>query len=93
MMRWAVPFLCLCSLVAQEPASPPATVFSVSSTLVQIDCVVTDSAGNQVVNLTKDGFEILVDGKPQAITNFSYVYLDSPPLPTTAIPRAGRRPP
>ncbi len=84
MMRWiALPFLCLSSLVAEEPPSPPAAVFSVSATLVQIDCVVTDSAGHQVVNLTKEGFEILVDGKPQPITNFSYVRLDSPPPPTT----------
>jgi VWFA-related protein len=39
--------------------------------------VVTDSKGHQVANLKPDDFQVLVDGKPQPITNFSYVHLDS----------------
>jgi len=79
MLRWkSVPLLGLCLCQAQEPASPPATVFSVSTTLVQIDSVVTDSKGHQVTNLKPDDFQALVDGKPQPIPNFSYVHLDSP---------------
>ena len=70
--------LCLCLLQAQQPAPLPATVFSVSTTLVQIDSVVTDSKGHQVTNLKPDDFQVLVDGKPEPITNFSYVHLDSP---------------
>jgi len=65
-------------LQAQEPATPPAPVFSVSTTLVQIDAVVADSKGHQVTNLKSDDFRILVDGRPQPITNFSYIRLDSP---------------
>jgi VWFA-related protein len=78
MLRWTmIPLLCPGLLQAQEPAAPPATVFSVGTTLVQIDSVVTDSKGHQVANLKPDDFQVLVDGKPQPITNFSYVHLDS----------------
>lgn len=41
--------------------------------LVQVDAVVTDSHGKRVTDLQSPSFEILQDGKPQAITNFSYV--------------------
>jgi VWFA-related protein len=78
MLRWTmIPLLCPGLLQAQEPAASPATVFSVGTTLVQIDSVVTDSKGHQVANLKPDDFQVLVDGKPQPITNFSYVHLDS----------------
>jgi hypothetical protein len=54
MPRWTiVSWLCLFLLRAQEPVPPPATVFSVSTTLVQIDSVVTDSKGHQVTNLKR----------------------------------------
>src|SRR5580698_1001322 len=79
MLRWmTLPLVCVCGLQAQEPASPPATVFSVSTTLIQIDSVVTDSKGHPVTDLKADDFQVLVDGKPQPITNFSYIHLDSP---------------
>jgi VWFA-related protein len=84
---------CLFLLQAQEPAPPPATVFSVSTTLVQIDSVVTDSRGHQVDNLKADDFQVLVDGKPQPITNFSYVHLDSPDVNRPSLsPQALRKP-
>ncbi len=75
--------------VAQPPASqtPPSQtpprqttepargdlVFSVTSTLVQIDAVVLDKKGRQVTDLRPEDFEVLIDGKPQKITNFSYI--------------------
>ena len=62
----------------QSPVPPPEpaqgdVVFSVTSTLVQIDAVVLDDKGRQVTNLGPGDFEILIDGQPQKITNFSYV--------------------
>jgi VWFA-related protein len=79
MPRWTVaPLLCLFSLAAQEPAAPPATVFSVSTTLVQIDSVVVDSKGHPITSLKPADFEVRVDGQPRQITNFSYVRLDAP---------------
>src|ERR1022692_2740342 len=94
MPRWMiVPLLCLCLLQAQEPAPPPATVFSVGTTLVQIDSVVTDSKGQQVAVLKPGDFQVLVDGKPQPITNFSYVHLDSPDVNRPGLsPQALRKP-
>jgi hypothetical protein len=39
--------------------------------LVQIDAVVTDFKGQSVTDLKSSDFEVLQDGKPQSITNFS----------------------
>jgi VWFA-related protein len=75
------------------PPGMPATVehdeddvVRISSNLVQIDAVVTDKKGRQVTDLKADEFEILADGKPQKITNFSYVQnvpnADAPPAPS-----------
>lgn len=65
-------------LLAQQPPTPPAQnpVFSVSSTLVQVDAEVTDSHQHHVTNLAADDFEVTLDGKIQPITNFTYVHLD-----------------
>lgn len=79
---------CLLTLLAfssitssQQPAaSPPAEdVVKITTNLVQFDAVVTDKNGKQVTNLTANDFVILQDGKPQKITNFSYVNTDVVP--------------
>lgn len=49
------------------------TPLRVSVTLVQVDAVVTDRDGRPVTGLTKDDFELFEDGKPRAITHFSFV--------------------
>ena len=71
-------------LVLGQQASAPATnaeqngaVFSVTTTLVQVDAVVTDGKGRNAASLTPDDFRILIDGKPQKVTRFSYVSLSS----------------
>ena len=56
-------------------------VFTVTSTLVQVDAVVTDSKGRQVTDLTAADFEVLEDGKPQKLTHFSYVQTAPPVRP------------
>jgi hypothetical protein len=38
-----------------------------------LDAVVTDKSGRHVPDLQPEDFDIRVDGKPQQITNFSYV--------------------
>jgi VWFA-related protein len=50
----------------------------VTTTLVQVDAVVTDSKGHYITDLTADDFAIYDDGKPQKITNFSYVRVGAP---------------
>ena len=54
-------------------------VVRITSNLVQIDAVVTDKKGRQVTDLRADEFEIVVDKRPQQITNFSYVHNVSEP--------------
>lgn len=68
--------------VSAPPDQPSAAVFRVTATLVQVDAVVTDSQGRQVTTLQPDDFEIVVDGKPQKITHFSYVNVapEAPPV-------------
>jgi VWFA-related protein len=48
-------------------------VVKISTTLIQIDAVVTDKKGNIVTDLTAKDFEIYENGKKQDITNFSFV--------------------
>jgi VWFA-related protein len=55
-------------------------VVRITTNLVQVDAVVTDRDGNQVTDLDAADFEILENGRPQPITNFSYI--------TTAAPTA-----
>ena len=79
--RFAALFPALAIAFAQNPAprsgpatgAAPDTVIRIDVNLVQVDAVVTDSRGRRVTDLQPAAFEILQDGKPQAITNFSYV--------------------
>src|ERR1700674_2529260 len=62
----------------QQPrAQSDEDVVRISTNLVQVDPVITDSKGKQVTDLRADELQILEDGKPQKITNFSYVALAS----------------
>lgn len=67
---------------AQEKNLPAPSVdddvVKITTKLVQFDAVVTDKKGSQVKDLTISDFEILQDGKPQEITNFSYVNTETP---------------
>src|SRR6266513_5749561 len=47
-------------------------VVKITTNLVQIDVTVTKD-GKPVTDLRPEDFEILEDGKPQVITNFSYI--------------------
>lgn len=65
---------------ANMPAPAEEDVVRVDANLVQVDAVVTDDAGRQVTDLRAEDFEILEDGRPQQITNFSYVSTAGGPL-------------
>jgi len=61
-----------------SPQPPPVEldedeVVRITTNLVQVDAVVTDKDGRQVTDLRAEDFEVLEDGRPQPITNFSYV--------------------
>ena len=56
-----------------SPHQPDDEVVRITTNLVQVDAVVTDKAGHHVTDLQTEDFEILEDGRPQSITNLSYV--------------------
>jgi VWFA-related protein len=56
------------------PPQPPLT-FRSGVDLIDVDVFVTDKDGRVVRDLTQDDFEIVEDGKPQAIRTFSFVDL------------------
>ncbi|HEX6183407.1 MAG TPA: VWA domain-containing protein, partial [Pyrinomonadaceae bacterium] len=56
-----------------SPSSPDDDVVRITTNLVQFDAVVTDKNGRHVTDLGAADFEILLGGKRQEITNFSYV--------------------
>src|SRR5437660_12784303 len=77
----ALNFSFLTSLFAQTPPQLPAQlnppvqdeIVRVTTNLVQVDAVVTDNNGKPVTDLRAEDFEILEDGKPQKISNLSYI--------------------
>src|ERR1051326_5277756 len=65
-------------------AQEPQDVVRISTNLVQVDVVVTKD-GKQVADLKPEDFEILEDGRRQAITNFAFFSVKSPSTkPATA---------
>ena len=88
----------------QPAASPPQTkqpipqtsgirddeeVVRITTSVVQLDFVVTDKRGNQVTDLSADDIEVFEDGHAQKITNFSYI--STGPMNTTT-PEGERAP-
>ncbi|HEX8558872.1 MAG TPA: VWA domain-containing protein [Pyrinomonadaceae bacterium] len=72
---------------APAPSPAPAEsdedddVVRITANLVQFDAVVTDGEGRIVTDLRPEDFEVQVEGKPQEITNFSFVSVAAPPAP------------
>lgn len=80
------------SIFAQQPSPTPDNddVVKITTKLVQLDAIVTDANGNHVTDLTADDFEILQDGKPQKITNLSYVQTVAPETAPVETKRIGK---
>lgn len=72
-------FLAVLPAAAQQPAETPSEVFveSVQVEVINVDVYVTDKSGNPVHGLTRDDFELFVDGDPVAISNFYAVADDT----------------
>lgn len=84
-------------LVAQAPPAPkaPDPFFSetIEVRIINVDAIVTTRDGKPVRGLTREDFEILENGQPQAITNFTEMIAASsdlapPAAPAPAAPRA-----
>ncbi|HYW73322.1 MAG TPA: VWA domain-containing protein [Pyrinomonadaceae bacterium] len=68
--------------VPQKPDEPE--VVRITTNLVQVDAVITDSHGKLVTDLKPDEVQILEDGHRQKITNFSFTLSQNPPAPREA---------
>ena len=89
--RWLLLSLLLLppATIAQQEGQVPY-IESLDVTVHNVDVVVTDKSGRPVTGLREEDFELLEDGKPQPITNFS-VYAEGRvvPPPSAADPSAG----
>ncbi|MBP1636701.1 MAG: VWFA-related Acidobacterial domain protein, partial [Acidobacteria bacterium] len=76
-----------CAVLAAQQAPPagqqPPPVFRAATTLVEVDAIVRDKAGRFVDDLVAADFEVLEDGKPQAIEGF-YLVRGSAVVPAAA---------
>ena len=63
----------------QPSATPPPDTprLRISTTLVEIDAVVTDRQGRHVTDLKPEDFELIQDGRPQKISSVRYVSTDA----------------
>jgi VWFA-related protein len=55
----------------QTQSKPVPLASSIDVRVINVDVTVTDGSGKPVTNLAKEDFEVLEDGQPQPITNFS----------------------
>jgi VWFA-related protein len=86
-------FSLLASASGQNPAASPTPpqqadsddVVRITANLVQVDAVVTNGKGEIVTDLRPEEIEIREDGRPQKITNFSFISVE----PSAARPNVG----
>ena len=72
---------------SQEPAqASQQPTFRTGINFVRVDVIVSDKSGNPVSDLKQTDFEVLEDGKPQAVETFRLVKID-----TTTVPNETRR--
>jgi VWFA-related protein len=63
----------------QQPTPPP--IFRAGVNFVRVDVIVTDKAGNFVMNLTQDDFEVTENNAPQKVETFKRIDLDGGLMP------------
>ena len=87
-LTWVLTTLLFSSgLMAQEQGSePPDSTFfeTLDVMLINVEVFVTDKKGNPITDLEREDFELYVDRRPIAITNFYAVDAGEPSLPQEA---------
>ncbi|HEX8138738.1 MAG TPA: VWA domain-containing protein [Pyrinomonadaceae bacterium] len=86
LLALALALALLSSAFAQQPPASRQTpteqtgddVVKITTNLVQVDAIVTDRKGKVVTDLSPSEFQIFEDGRPQQITNFSFVEANAP---------------
>ncbi|HLK20829.1 MAG TPA: VWA domain-containing protein [Bryobacteraceae bacterium] len=86
--KLAVAILAICAVGgSQERMTETADLnLRVAVDLVQVDAVVTDSRGRHVAGLSSADFELLLDGKPQALKVFDFVNVEKGGVASTVHP-------
>jgi len=84
LLRLAGALLFFALAVSPQAADPGGNaaadpVIRIDVNLRQVDLTVTDAKGNHVSDLQPADFQLLEDGKPQRITDFSWVEVTPPP--------------
>jgi VWFA-related protein len=74
--------------LAASPPAEPGFGEAVDVNVVNVDVYATDKDGHRVINLGKDDFELLEDGKRVAISNFEVV-ADASPTAAASGPSSG----
>ncbi|RPH55714.1 MAG: hypothetical protein EHM89_16680, partial [Acidobacteria bacterium] len=97
--RWTtrtVLVLTAVAVAAQVPTQPPVSpqegpnvTFKVEVNYVEVDARVLDAQGNFIRDLTKEDFQVVEDGKPQAIDTFALVNI---PVERPEVPLFARAP-
>jgi VWFA-related protein len=75
------------SPTAPQGDAPQQPTFRAGVNFVRVDVIVNDNRGEPVTNLTAADFEVLEDGKPQAIEQFRLIRVDGNPRPGEPPPR------
>src|SRR5215213_7854313 len=96
MKRSSLTLILMLSLLAQtfgqgqqpQQAADDDEVVRITTNLVQVDAVVTDKNGKLVTDLKPEEVEIFEDGRPQKVTNFSFVSTADAAPATTTTPAA-----
>ncbi|MSO82686.1 MAG: VWA domain-containing protein [Acidobacteria bacterium] len=70
-----------------DAAQAPQPTFRAGINFVRVDAIVNDNKGAPVTDLTVADFEVLEDGKPQAIEQFRLIRVDGNPRPGEPPPR------
>jgi len=68
------------------PAGQEGFKIRVQSELVLVNVIARDKQGKPVLDLKRDDFTVLEDGKPQRISSFDFENLDSTPLASSSGP-------
>src|SRR5258708_9346542 len=84
-LKAVLPVLAVATLLAQNPVQDTGVPkFTSNTNLVVVDVYARDKSGKPVLDLKKEDFTILEDGKPQIISIFELQKLDSELLPALA---------
>jgi len=77
----------------KAPTPPGDDRIVVTTSLVQVDAVVTDKNGKQITDLRPDDFELVEGGRTREIVGFSYIPLTSTKAGTDSSVKAAARAP